>query len=95
MKVLAPVHAVPTTACPYHQAFDVDAAGTAVVPACKQPTIAYRRKSFVAPGEGQIVTMIPGPPAAAQNVSPSASSRAGQLTWFVDGAPGFITVLAK
>ena len=125
IKVLAPVHAVPTTPCPYHQAFDVAPAGTAVVPACKQPTVAYHRKSFVVlpsavtawltarnrevpeapafgegcnatvggaapviitPGEGQIVTMIPGLPAAAQNLPLSASSRAGQLTWFVDGA---------
>jgi penicillin-binding protein 1C len=125
VKVLAPVHAVPTTPCPYHQAFEVDGAGTAVVPACKQPTTAYHQQSFVVlpsavtawltarnrevpeapvfgqgcgaavggaapviltPGEGQIVTMIQGLPAAAQHVPLSASSRAGQLTWFVDGA---------
>ena len=125
VKVLAPVHAVPTSRCPYHQAFDVDPAGTAVVPACKQPGVAYHRTSFVVlpsvvtawltarnrevpaapvfgegcgavvggtapvimtPGDGQIVTMIPGLPAAAQHVPLSASSRAGHLTWFVDGA---------
>src|SRR5436305_958133 len=33
VKVLAPIHAVPTAPCPYHQAFDVDASGHAVVPA--------------------------------------------------------------
>ncbi len=125
VKVLAPVHAVPTTPCPYHQAFEVDPTGAAVVPACKHPATAYQRKSFVVlpsavtawlgarnrevpeapvfgegcgaavggaspviitPGEGQVVTLIPGLPAKAQSVPLSASSRAGQLTWFVDGA---------
>jgi len=48
VKVLAPVHAVPTTPCPYHQTFDVDVAtGRAVLPACKQPGGDYIRKSFV------------------------------------------------
>jgi penicillin-binding protein 1C len=47
IKVLAPIHAVPTAPCPYHQAFDTDAAGHAVLPACKQPNVAYQRKSFV------------------------------------------------
>jgi penicillin-binding protein 1C len=47
IKVLAPVHAVPTTPCPYHEEFDVDDAGRAVLPACKQPGVAYARKAFV------------------------------------------------
>ncbi|MFT3699275.1 MAG: penicillin-binding protein 1C [Kofleriaceae bacterium] len=47
IKVLAPVHAVPTAPCPYHQAFDVDASGHAVVPACKREGVAYERKHFV------------------------------------------------
>ncbi|HET9990015.1 MAG TPA: hypothetical protein VFQ65_15900, partial [Kofleriaceae bacterium] len=125
IKVLAPVHAVPTAPCPYHQAFDVDASGHAVLPACKHPGADYTRKSFivlpsavtawltgrsrevpeapafadgcapevgtappviVTPGEGQTVTLIPGMPTKAQAVPLSASSRAAQLTWFVDGA---------
>ena len=47
IKVLAPIHAVPTAPCPYHQAYDVDAAGRAVTPACKQPGETYTHKSFV------------------------------------------------
>jgi penicillin-binding protein 1C len=125
VKVLAPIHAVPTAPCPYHQAFDVDASGHAVLPACKHPGETYTRKNFVVlpsavtawltgrareipeapvfadgcapevgaappvivtPGEGQIVTLIPGLPAKAQALPLSASSRAGQLSWFVDGA---------
>ena len=38
------------------------------------------------PGEGQTITLIPGMPTKAQAVPLSASSRAAQLTWFVDGA---------
>jgi penicillin-binding protein 1C len=36
--VRAPIHAVPTTPCPYHQAYEVDhATGRAVLPACPHP----------------------------------------------------------
>ena len=125
VKVLAPIHAVPTAPCPYHQQLDVDPSGRAVLPACKHPGVEYARKSFVVlpsavvawltgrsrevpeapvfaddcapevavtppaivtPGEGQVVTLIPGMPAKAQAVPFTASSRAGQLSWFVDGA---------
>jgi len=122
----APVHAVPTAPCPYHQAYDVDrATGRAVLPACRKPDRGYDRKSFVVlpsavaawlasrhravpeppvfdddcaaelagpppvvitPGEGQIVTLIPGVPASRQQVPLSASTRAARLSWFVDGA---------
>jgi penicillin-binding protein 1C len=122
----APIHAVPTAPCPYHQAYDVDhATGRAVLPACRKPDHSYDRRSFVVlpsavtawltgrhravpeppvfdddcapgitnappvmvtPGEGQIVTLIPGVPAAHQLVPLSASTRAANLTWFVDGA---------
>jgi len=127
IKVLAPVHAVPTAPCPYHEEFDVDDAGRAVLPACKQPGVAYGRKSFVVlpsavrawlgerereipdapvfapgcegdtgagpptivtPGEGQIITLIPGVPAERQAVALAATTRAAQLSWFVDG--GFV-----
>ena len=124
VKVLAPVHAVPTAPCPYHQAFDVDEAGRAVLPACKRPGVAYGRKSFVVlpsgvsswlaarerqipdapvfapgcagdtggaaprivtPGEGQIVLLIPGVPPKVQAIPLSSSTRAAQVSWFVDG----------
>jgi penicillin-binding protein 1C len=48
VKVLAPVHAVPTTPCPYHRAYDVDqATGHAVVPECRKPGHRYERQRFV------------------------------------------------
>ncbi len=47
-KVLAPIHSVPTTPCPYHQAYDVDrATARAVLPACRLADHEYDRKSFV------------------------------------------------
>jgi penicillin-binding protein 1C len=47
-KVLAPIHSVPTTPCPYHQAYDVDrATARAVLPACRLADHQYDRKSFV------------------------------------------------
>ena len=125
VKVHAPVHAVPITPCPYHQAYDVDrATGRAVVPACRKPGRGYDRKSFVVlpsavtawltdrhravpeapvfdddcaadvaaappvmttPGEGQVVSLIPGVPASRQLVPLSASTHAPAVTWFVDG----------
>jgi penicillin-binding protein 1C len=126
ITVRAPIHAVPTAPCPYHQAYDVDhATGRAVLPACRKPNHSYDRRRFVVlpsavtawltdrhrsvpeaprfdddcaadltntppvmvtPGEGQIVTLIPGVPANHQLVPLSASTRAATLTWFVDGA---------
>jgi len=126
VRVRAPIHAVPTTPCPYHQAYEVDhATGRAVVPACRKAGRGYDRKTFVVwpsavtawlaarhralpeapvfdadcppelataapvmvtPGEGQIVTLIPGVPAAHQLVPLTASTRAARLSWFVDGA---------
>jgi membrane carboxypeptidase/penicillin-binding protein PbpC len=41
---------------------------------------------MVTPGEGQIVTLIPGVPTERQRVPLSASTHAAALTWFVDGA---------
>jgi penicillin-binding protein 1C len=47
-QVRAPIHAVPTAPCPFHQAYEIDTAtGHAVVPACRKPGHAYERKSFV------------------------------------------------
>jgi penicillin-binding protein 1C len=126
IRARAPIHAVPTAPCPYHQAYEVDhATGRAVVPACRKPDRSYDRKAFVVlpsavtawladrhravpeppvfdddcaaelasappvmvtPGEGQIVTLIPGVPAAHQLVPLTASTRAARLSWFVDGA---------
>ncbi|MGE0867352.1 MAG: penicillin-binding protein 1C [Kofleriaceae bacterium] len=46
--VYAPIHAVPTEPCPYHQAYEVDrATGHAVLPTCRDPNRSYDRKSFV------------------------------------------------
>ena len=126
VKVRAPIHAVPTTPCPYHQAYEVDhASGRAVLPACRKPDHSYDKRSFVVlpsavtawltgrhralppapafdddcateltagppvmvtPGEGQVVTLIPGVPAAHQLVPLTASTHAATLSWFVDGA---------
>ena len=45
---LAPVHAVPTTPDPFHQAYDVDrVTGRAVLPACRVPGATYDRKTFI------------------------------------------------
>ncbi len=126
IKVLAPIHAVPTTPCPYHQAYDVDReTHQAVLPACRDPERTYDRKSFIVlpsavtawladreraipeapvfapgcagdaggappvmitPSEGQVITLIPGMATESQKLPLSASTRAAQLTWFVDGA---------
>jgi penicillin-binding protein 1C len=126
IRARAPVHAVPTAPCPYHQAYEVDrATGRAVLPGCRKPGHDYDRKTFVVlpssitawlsarhravpeapvfddgcaaeltdaapvmmtPGEGQVVTLIPGVPESHQLVPLSASTRAAHLHWFVDGA---------
>ncbi|HET9619856.1 MAG TPA: penicillin-binding protein 1C [Kofleriaceae bacterium] len=126
VKVKAPIHAVPTAPCPFHQAYDVDrATGLAVVPACRRDDRAYDRKTFtilpsavaawltgrqravptppvfdpacaeaaasappaiVTPGEGQVITLIPGVDPAHQLVPLTAATRAARVTWFVDGA---------
>jgi penicillin-binding protein 1C len=41
---------------------------------------------MMTPGEGQVVTLIPGVPASRQLVPLSATTRAARLSWFVDGA---------
>jgi penicillin-binding protein 1C len=48
VTVRAPIHAVPTAPCPYHQAYEVDhATGRAVLPSCRKAQRSYDRKSFV------------------------------------------------
>jgi membrane carboxypeptidase/penicillin-binding protein PbpC len=42
--------------------------------------------AILTPGEGQVVTLIPGVDAQHQLVPLTASTRAARLTWFVDGA---------
>ena len=126
VRVRAPLHAVPTAPCPYHQAYEVDhATGRAVVPGCRKSDRSYDRKTFVVlpsavtawltarhrsvpeapvfdddcatelaatppamitPGEGQVVTLIPGVPESRQVVPLTASTHAARLSWFVDGA---------
>jgi penicillin-binding protein 1C len=124
VKVLAPLHAVPTAPCPYHHTYEVDrATGRAITPACRRPDGDYERKSFVVlpsavaawltaheravpeapsfgdgcapdsdappvmltPGEGQIVTLVPGLPPERQSVQLTASAHTPNLAWFVDG----------
>ena len=41
---------------------------------------------MVLPGEGQVITLIPGLPTRQQAVPLAATTRAGSLSWFVDGA---------
>ncbi len=52
--------------------------------ACALP-VATAPPSMMTPSEGQIITLIPGVPATNQVVPLQASTRAGTLTWFVDG----------
>ena len=48
VKIRAPLHAVPTTPCPYHQAFDVDREShKAVASACRVAGRDYDRQTFV------------------------------------------------
>lgn len=48
VKVPALLHAVPTTPCPYHHAYEVDReTGHAVLPACRRSDHDYDRKTFV------------------------------------------------
>jgi penicillin-binding protein 1C len=62
-------------AVPEPPVFDADCAADVAAAA---PTI-------VTPGEGQVVTLIPGVPESKQRVPLSASTRAATLSWFVDG----------
>jgi penicillin-binding protein 1C len=125
VKVLAPIHAVPTTPCPYHHAYDVERdTGRAVTPACRRPDRGVARKSFVVlpssvnawlashdraipeapvfadgcapdseappvlltPGEGEVVTLVPGLPAERQFVQLTTSAHTSHVAWFIDGA---------
>lgn len=48
IAVRAPVHAVATAPCPYHQVYEVDrATGRAVLPSCRRSDRSYDRKHFV------------------------------------------------
>jgi penicillin-binding protein 1C len=125
VQVLAPVHAVPATPCPYHVNHDVDAdTGEAVTPACRLPDHRYQTRSFlvlpsavtrwlldqhrevpeaprfaegcqppvpaaapaiVTPADGQVVMLIPGMPAARQQIPLQADTRSAHVSWFVDG----------
>jgi penicillin-binding protein 1C len=125
VRVLAPVHAVPTAPCPYHRVYEVEReSGRAVTPACRHPDRERVRKSFVVlpsavttwlaahdravpdapvfadgctpdsdappvlltPGEGEIVTLVPGLPTERQVVQLTASAHTAHVVWFVDGA---------
>ena len=99
VKVLAPVHAVPTTPCPYH--VTCDGKSYTVLPSAVTAWLTARNRALpetppctteasppqiLTPVEGQVVTLLPGVPAKSQVVPLSASTRATMLTWFVDGA---------
>jgi penicillin-binding protein 1C len=124
IKVLAPLHAVPTAPCPYHHTYEVEReTGRAITPACRRPDRDYDRKSFVmlpsavtawlvaheravpdapvfadgcapdsdappvmlTPGEGEVVTLLPGMAAERQSVQLTASAHTPHVAWFVDG----------
>ncbi len=99
VKVLAPVHAVPTAPCPYH--VTCDGKPYTVLPSAVTAWLTARNRALpetppcttdagppqiLTPAEGQVVTLLPGVPAKSQVVPLSASTRATILTWFVDGA---------
>ena len=99
VKVLAPVHAVPTAPCPYH--VTCDGTSYTVLPSAVTAWLTARNRALpetppcttdagppqiLTPAEGQVVTLLPGVPAKSQVVPLSASTRATMLTWFVDGA---------
>jgi penicillin-binding protein 1C len=99
IKVLAPIHAVPTAPCPYHVTCDgkpytvlpssVTAWLTArnrEVPAAPPCDAATGAPQILTPVEGEVLTLLPGVPPKQQAVPLSASTRATTLTWFVDGA---------
>lgn len=78
-KVLAPAHSVPTEACPYHVAVDVDErTGLALTPECRGGR-AYRTESFVVwPASlgrwlDDTHRRTPGPPAWAPGCAPAPS----------------------
>ena len=124
VKVLAPLHAVPTAPCPYHHTYEVEHdSGRAITPACRRPDRDYDRKSFVVlpsavtawlvaheravpdapvfadgcapdsdappvmltPGEGEVVTLLPGMAAERQTVQLTVSAHTPHVAWFVDG----------
>jgi penicillin-binding protein 1C len=100
VKVLAPVHAVPTAPCPYH----VTCAGKTytVLPSAVTAWLTERNRAIpepppcnaavaeapriLTPVESQVTVLLPGVPAKNQAIPLTASTRAATLTWFVDGA---------
>lgn len=98
-KILASIHAVPIMPCPYHVTCGgasytalpstVIAALTALNRAVPKPPPCATEASppqIATPVDGQVITLLPGLPVQNQLVPLSASTRAAQLTWFVDGA---------
>jgi penicillin-binding protein 1C len=100
VKVLAPLHAVPTAPCPYHVTCD----GThyTVLPSAVTAWLTERNRAvpepppcnaaaaeaprILTPTEGQVLVLLPGVPAKNQAILLTASTRAATVTWFVDGA---------
>jgi penicillin-binding protein 1C len=100
MKVLAPVHAVPTAPCPYH--VTCDGKPYTVLPSAVTAWLTERNRAvpepppcnaavaeaprILTPTEGQVVVLLPGVPPKNQAIPLTASTRAATVTWFVDGA---------
>lgn len=82
VKVLAPVHAVPTAPCPYHRAYEVDGAGRAVLPACRHDGNSYTRKVFVVLPSAVIAWL-----GGRNRAIPEQPSFADGCTGDVEGAP--------
>ena len=99
VKVLAPLHAVPTAKCPYH--VTCEGKPYTVLPSSVTAWLSERNRTIpepppcaadadppriLTPTEGQVVLLLPGVPAKQQVVPLSASTRAASVSWFVDGA---------
>jgi penicillin-binding protein 1C len=97
----APVHAVPTAPCPYHQAYDVDRAGRAVLPACRRDGETYTKKTFVVLPSAITAFLaerhraIPAAPEFAEGCAPDLGGRPpvmispaeGQVVTLIPGLP--------
>lgn len=97
-KTLAPIHAVPTTPCPYHRA---DCPGFLVYPSNVARWMAENGRpvpapppgcdlagspvEIVRPAGGEVVVLLPGVSAAEQEIPLEAETRAETVSWFVDG----------
>src|SRR5207249_4786599 len=86
----APIHAVPTAPCPFHQAYDVDARGHALLPACAAGR-SVARKSFVVLSSAVTAWLaerertVPDPPVFADGCTPAVAGVAPVMITPADG----------